>query len=184
MKKYIQTNKKEESGFILTLTLLIVSAMLLIILATTNSTVSLLQSSRNELNSLKAFYAADSGIECVSFLESRYQAFDTTSTSTTYSCGVGNSFVAGGPPGIQPIDKGNSKPGISGTGDCVKKTYSIPITGFDNGSQTTLVITITPRTINVGGQTRKVCDLSVLSHGESSGTGGPNVAERTRWKQM
>ncbi|HET8575281.1 MAG TPA: pilus assembly PilX N-terminal domain-containing protein [Candidatus Paceibacterota bacterium] len=161
----------KQQGFILNFTLLFVAIMLLIVVVTTNSTVAVLQSARNEVKSEQAFYAADMGVECARFLESKYNAFDTTSPQATYTCGIGASFQAG----KDPVD-----PQLS----CSSAKYTFTVDGLGNGACTDVEVDVTPQSVNLGGTPATLCSVTVYSNGKSSCTDTTGVVERTRWETI
>lgn len=83
------------SGFILIYTLLFMSVLLVVFGTILNSSVNELRASGDEVESLKAFYAADTAIECVRYYQEKKGAFNTTAPATQYNCGVGSNFSAG-----------------------------------------------------------------------------------------
>ncbi|OHA12896.1 MAG: hypothetical protein A2909_02130 [Candidatus Tagabacteria bacterium RIFCSPLOWO2_01_FULL_39_11] len=170
-------NKKR--GFILIYTALIAGIIAVIIGITVHSVLTELKISRDEGDSQKAFYAADTGIECARFYQKKSRAFESMTAQTTYNCGfVGADFTV--PP--DPLPDGTSP----GTGDdCVGYTSTFNLTGFSNGACANVEITVTPVTIYVGGAPVKVCDIRVISTGRNScGAAGANLVERTRWEDI
>jgi Tfp pilus assembly protein PilX len=161
---------RKSAGFILIYTVIIAGVIAIIIGVTFNSVLGELRISIDESESLKAFYAADSGIECVRFLQNNFQAFDTTTEENVYNCGVGDNFTAGfSPP----------------TEECVAHIYNFTLDGFSNGSCANVEVTVTPRTIIVEGNPVDVCDLRVISTGRNSCSAlGSKLVERTRWEDM
>lgn len=162
--------KKQQQGFTLLYAVLIVSVVAVITGTIIGSIIKELRISRDEANSLKAFYAADSGIECVRFHQYNYLAFDTDQPITTLNCGIGADFQAGG-----------GDP--SGT-DCREMTYNFDLEGFSNGACTNVEVKTDPITVYVLGTPYVFCTLHVTSTGRSNCSGGGDVVERTRWEDM
>ena len=162
--------KTQQKGFILIYTLLIAAVIAVVIGITIASAMTELRISRDEVESLKAFYAADTGIECVRFYQNNYQAFDTTSPRRKYNCGVGEDFWAGVSP---PTD------------ECEEHTYNFSLEGFSNGSCADVTVQIIPQTIYIDGSPVKVCRAKVTANGKNSCSAtGSNLVERTRWEDM
>lgn len=161
---------KKHQGFVLVYTVLILSVMLVIGGIFADTVMKEISISRDEAESLKAFYAADAGIECMRFYSNNFDAFNTKMPQGTYSCGVGAAFQAGGNPP---------------TANCEARTYNIPITGFTNGSCTQVTVKTIPRTVVLGGVPRVVCSIEVVSNGRNTcAAGATKVVERTRWENM
>ena len=125
---------------------------------------------REEEGSLKAFYAADTGTECVRFYQSRFSAFDPSTPEAMYDCGVGQFPAGGNPP----------------TSQCESKEYNlITLDGFSNGACAKVKVRVVPRPITIDGAEILVCDLVVISNGRNSCSAlDPNIVERTRWENM
>lgn len=162
--------QNKNKGFILIYSVIMVSAILVIVGTTFSSILSEVKISRDESESLKAFYAADSGIECVRYYQNNFQAFSPTTAQATYNCGIGLDFQAG----FNPPET-----------ECVDYTYNITLEGFSNGSCAILEVTSVPRTIEIGGNPVVVCDLRVISNGRNSCSAtGAALVERTRWEDI
>ena len=150
-------------GFTLVYTLLIVSAVFILVGIAFSGAIFESRTARTQAESMKAFFAADTGIECVRFLQTYFAAFTPTSPAAPYDCdgpaGPMASFSAGG-----------------------AWSYTIPLDGFSNGSCAQINITVTSR-IN-GGFT--FYDLRVISKGTNypCGVTGANFVERVRWENM
>lgn len=157
-------------GFVLIYTVVIVGVIGIIVGIAVNSVLTETRIARDEGESLKAFYAADTGIECVRFLQSTHKAFNTTTAEDTYNCGLGANFTAGfNPP----------------TAECVATTYNFTIDGFSNGACAIVEVTVTPVSVIIGGIPRDVCRLKVFSNGRNScSASGDKLIERTRWKNL
>jgi hypothetical protein len=161
--------KQARNGFVLVYTVLVLSIMLIIGGIFADTVVKEVGISRDEAESLKAFYAADSAVECVRYLQNNFSAFDTTQLEDTYSCGIGNSFPAGGdPPSSQ----------------CTADTRTFTLGGFSNGSCAVVTVNVIPRTIVVGGAPLTVCDVDVIANGRNTCSGSGKVVERTRWETI
>lgn len=159
-----------HTGFVLIYTVLLMGIILLVAGVAFDSVFSGIQASKLHAESLKAFYTADAGIECVRYFQNYFQAFDTTIPEDVYNCGVGDDFRAGGNPP---------------TSECVEKVYTFRLEGFSNGACTDVRVTTVPRTILIGGSPVVVCDLQVLSNGKNScSASGANIVERTRWEDI
>ena len=160
----------KKRGFILFYVSIIGGAIAIIISIFAASALNETKISRDEAESLKAFYAADSGIECVRFHQNNSYAFNPTTPQASYSCGVGNNFTAGfNPP----------------TAQCVEHTYNFTIGNFSNGSCSIIEVVVTPRTIYVGGSPVIVCNISVVSNGKNDcNATQPYLIERTRWEDL
>lgn len=157
-----------ENGFILVYTLILVAVILGIVGLNFSGSISEIFAARNEEQSMKAFYAADTGIECVRYWHSNYQVFDTSKPPNNYNCGIGADFSAG-----------------MGDPQCQAHTYTFAIQGFSNGACVDIKVTTVPRIITVNGNDITVCTLSVISSGKNSCTAtGGNLVERVRWEDM
>lgn len=156
-----------KQGFVLIYTVLIMS-FILVITGVTFSAVEIdIRKSRESLESVKAYYAADTGIECARYFQRNYQVFDPKKAPATYSCGVG-SFTAG----------------RSASG-CINYTYPQFTLNFSNGSCTIVQVQSIQRTIIEGGVLKQVCDYLVVSNGRSTcGPTNRKVTERTRWENL
>lgn len=156
-----------DKGFIIAYTIIVVGVVMIMVTVFSNIILNELDLTQSERQSLKAFYAADTGVECARHYQNEYDAFDTTSERDTYDCGVGT-FEAGleNPPD-----------------ECVEHTYNFSLEGFNNGACADVEVTVTTRTINLGGDEVDVCDVRVVSNGKNS-CDGPNIVERTRWENI
>ena len=76
-------NLEKQKGFILVYTLIMVGIISIIIGIISNSILGEIRISRDESESLKAFYAADTGIECVRYYQDNFKAFDKTTARKT-----------------------------------------------------------------------------------------------------
>lgn len=169
---------REEKGFILLYTLLIIASVFILAGVAFSGAIFESGTARTQSESMKAFFAADTGIECVRFFQTYKRAFNPTSAQAAYDCdgsGPMASFLAGGDPSNQP----------NAASKCVSATYSFALEGFSNNTCTEVEVKVTPREIP-GPPTLTVCDLSVISKGTNypCGTAGPNIVERTRWENM
>lgn len=162
--------QQKEKGFILIYTIIMISAILVVVGTTFSSILSEVRISRDESESLKSFYAADTGIECIRYYQNNFQAFNPTTDQATYNCGIGASFVAG----FNPPEA-----------ECINHTYDIVIDGFSNGACAIVEVTSVPRTIMIEGSPVVVCDLRVISNGRNScAATGAALVERTRWEDI
>jgi hypothetical protein len=165
-----QTQNK-QSGFILFYTVIIISVVLVTAGIFVETVLKEAHIARDEMESLKAFYAADAGIECARFLQSELDAFDTTrARSSSFCWGTSNSRVTYG---MNPA-----------TEECVAHEYHYELGGFDNNACVEMTVDVTPREITAGGDTFTVCDALVVSSGKNSCAEGADVVERTRWEDM
>lgn len=165
-----QSPQQHTNGFILIYTLILISVILGIVGLNFSRSLSEVFASRNQDQSMKAFYAADTGIECVRYWHGNFNVFDTTEPAQSYSCGVGNPFTAGTDPP---------------TSTCEAHTYTFTLRGFSNGACADVKVTTIPRIIKVNGEDVTVCSLSVISNGRNScSASGNNLIERTRWEDM
>lgn len=76
-----------KQGFTLILALIIASIILVIGLGVADLVLREIQISGSGRDSLMAFFASDSGVECVLYWDLVNHAFATTSTSSTINCG-------------------------------------------------------------------------------------------------
>ena len=171
-----------RQGFSLVYTLLITSVILIIVSLAFKGGIFETLTARTGAESLKAFYAADTGIECVRFYQTYYRAFNTTVSQASYDCdgptGGSPSFLAGGNPSDQP----------AASSECVEVPggYDFQITDFSNDTCVEIHIDVIPRSITIGAGTTKVCDFRVVSTGRNypCGVTGSNLIERVRWENM
>jgi type II secretory pathway pseudopilin PulG len=174
----IKKIKEKIKGFTLLYTVIIVSIIAVVTGIIAGSILKEIRVSRDEGESLKAFYAADSGIECVKFYQDNYQALDPRSPSQTYTCSSGDTFTAGGQNinGDECIDESNPGNPIN---------YNFTLHNFTNGACTEIDITITPETIYVAGEPYYVCRYYMESAGKNDCSApGSKLVERTRWETM
>lgn len=165
-----QLKQNQSSGFILLFTVIIVTILLITVLGIASVASNQIRFVRDEFESAKALYAADTGIECVRFYQAQFNAFDSHQAPQTINCGVGT---------LQAGDTAGS--------DCFDKTYApVLMNGFSNGACVEVSVAVTSRTINVGGILRRVCDVYVQSSGYNKcpGPGVTNLIERTRWETL
>jgi len=162
--------KEKQNGFTLLYALLLISVIAVISGIIIGSIIEEIRISRDESESLKAFYAADTGIECVRFYQYNYLAFDTDQPITTRNCGIGANFQTGG-----------GDP--SGT-DCRSMTYNFTLDGFSGGACAEVEVKTDPITVYVLGEPYVFCTLHVTSAGKSNCSGGAGTVERTRWEDM
>lgn len=90
--------KNSKRAFALMYALMGVGITFILVSAGFGTALTSLKTSRNKEESLKTFYAADTGVECVRFYQNHLRAFDTTTPEATYNCGVGADFRAGSNP--------------------------------------------------------------------------------------
>ncbi len=160
----------KKNGFILIYTIIMVGVVLGIIILNYSQSLSEIYAARNQDQSMKAFYAADTGIECVKYWHQYFKVFDTSKPQQSYSCGVGDPFLAGGNPP---------------TSVCQTTTYNFHLEGFVSGACVDVQVTTVPQTAMVNGIPITVCSLKVISSGKNSCTAtGANLVERTRWEDM
>lgn len=167
----IKKIKEKIKGFTLLYTVIIVSIIAVIVGIAVGSILKETQISRDEGESLKAFYASDWGVECVRFYQENYQALDPRTPVGTYSCGPGDSFTAGG--------------GNVGGADCIPASYSFRLDNLDNGACTDVTIDVTPTIIYAEGTPYSVCRYYMESAGKNScSASGSKLVERTRWENI
>ena len=156
-------------GFVLIFTILIVTVLLVITGSIFSFVTSQIKISRDEYESSKALYAADTGIECVRFYQGNYAAFNTTEPEQTLNCGVGT-MTAGIPsPGAECSDH-----------DYATSTFN----GFSNGSCALVSVSVRARSVVVNGVPLKICDIYIISSGRNSCSATTNLVERSRWENM
>ncbi len=88
-----------KNGFTLLLSVLITSIILGIAIGFPVFIMRELAISAVGRESQKAFFAADSGVECVLYWDNKQNAFATTTTTTLISC-AGSNYRVGGSSGI------------------------------------------------------------------------------------
>lgn len=167
----IKKIKEKMKGFTLLYTVIIVSIIAVVVGIAAGSILKETQISRDEGESLKAFYAADTGIECVRFYQENYQALDPRTPQGTYSCGPGDTFTAGGD--------------NAGKADCIPVSYSFRIDDLTNGACTDVTIDVAPAIIYAAGVPYSVCRYYMESAGKNDcSASGSKLVERTRWENM
>lgn len=157
-----------KNGFILLYTVLILSVILITVSAFANSILKEVVATRENAESLKAFYAADAAIECVRFYQNDKGAFNTTSLRAPITCGGNTISVGMDPP----------------TAQCVSHTYTFNMTGFSNGSCAAVTVNVIPRTLSINGTPFVICDLEVIASGRNTCAPGKKPLERTRWEMI
>lgn len=163
-----------QKGIILVYTIIVASIMLAISGALADSIMSESRISRDEYESMKAYYAADSITECVRFLENNHHAFDATSPRGTYNCGVGADFEAGNPI-LDPLPP---------PPDCtllVPYIYNFTVSGFDNGACAIVELKMESRLV----AGTNICGFKLLVRGRNTcAPGATNVVDRARWEDF
>lgn len=159
----------KKQGFILVYTVLVLSLMLIVGGIFADTVLKEIAISRDEAESLKAFYAADAGVECMRYLKNTHDAFNTSKPRINMSCGVGPAFPTGGNPQ---------------TAACTDATYNITLSGFSNGSCAVITVNSKARVIDVAGVPTTICDAEIISSGRNRCSGGGKLVERTRWENI
>ncbi|MDP2668716.1 MAG: hypothetical protein Q8P07_02680 [bacterium] len=161
--------KIKKKGFILIYTVLLVSIVLVIVILNFSQSLSEIYSARTAEESVKAFYASATGLECVRFWHTFYQAFDTSKSPANYGCGIGANFSAG-----------------LSTPVCQDHTYPvIKLTGFANGACAEVSVKTKAHTAVVDGVPVTYCTLSVISTGKNSCSAvGTKKVERILLEEM
>lgn len=150
-----------KKGFVLIYAVVIVGVLFIVAVATVSSIVSEFQFAVKEIESIKAFYAADTGIECARYYQETAGAFNTTSNETTYDCGVG-SFTAGkNPPDFL----------------CDTKSYAFTSGSFSNNACFTLQVEAKQDLDDP-----QLCDVSIISRGTGNCLVSTVALERGRWE--
>lgn len=151
-----------KKGFVLIYAVVIVGVLFIAAVATVSSVVSEFQFAVKEIESIKAFYAADTGIECARYYQETAGAFNTTINETSYDCGVG-SFTAGeNPPDLL----------------CSTKSYALFTSGsFSNNACFTFKVDAKQDLDDP-----QLCDVSIISRGTGSCPAGAVALERGRWE--
>lgn len=166
-----KSKRPSSGGFVLIFTVLIVTILLISVLSIFSFVSAQIKIARDEVESAKALYAADTGIECVRFYQNKYQYFDTTNLPQTLDCGVG------------PITAGVPSPGP----DCIDNNYATTtLSGFSNGACTLVSVSVKAHSVTYfNGSIHQVCDLYVVSYGRNTcAVGAQNLVERGRWESM
>jgi Tfp pilus assembly protein PilX len=161
----------KRAGFVLIFTILIVGTLLVPVIGMFSFVVGQIKISRDEYESARALYAADTGIECVRYHQKKTRAFDTSKSQQTIDCGVGT------------ITAGVASPGA----ECTNYDYPpTTLSGFSNGVCTIINIQVKARTVTFfDGTQHQICDLFVTSSGRNTCTGSfDKVVERSRWENM
>ncbi|MBI2023684.1 hypothetical protein HYT01_03945 [Candidatus Giovannonibacteria bacterium] len=159
-----------KKGFVLIYTVIILGILLIIVGVGFSAVFSETFVSRDDRESIKAYYAADTGLECARYFSRNFQAFDVTSPQQTYDCGVGT-FQAGLNPPRAQCD--------------AAQTYNFTLNGFSNGACAEVEVDVTPVSMTVQSQQVWICKIRVTSNGNNSCTAtGKNLVERTRWQDM
>lgn len=164
----MKTNRKpKQKAFVLVYALLFMSGLLVIMGSVLETGTSELTASTDEENSLEAFYAADTAIECVRFMQERYGAFNTTVPQASYNCGIGADFNAGG------LATGGT------SAECQSRSYAFTLSGFTNGACANVAVTVAGNTTDPS-----LCDAFFTAEGRNSCTGASSIpVERTRWEE-
>lgn len=149
-----------NQAFVLFYTLVLVSVFLVIITTTVNSAITEFRASSDEVESLKAFYAADTAIECVRYYQEKTGAFNSTVPAASYNCGVGMTGSVGGPGGTT----------------CVPLTRNFTLNGFSNGACVEVKVTT-----DQDPEDDTLCTMQVQAKGKNTCGSGASV-ERTRWE--
>lgn len=163
-----------EKGFILIYTIILVGIILLISSLGFSTALFEFQASREEAESLKAFYAADTGIECVRYYQNNFRSFDPPA-GDVIDCEVGT------------FDTSSHTVNNQGTPDPSDDvyTYIFTLNGFEDGTRCALVTArAQPRVIVIEGDPVTVYDIQVISNGKNICSGTRGVVERTRWEDM
>ena len=164
-------SSRPSGGFVLIYTVVIVTILLITVLSIFSFVSGQIKIARDEIESAKALYAADTGIECVRYYQNKSQDFNTTQPEHTVDCGVGT------------LTAGIPSPGT----DCIDKNYATTtLSGFSNGSCTLVTVTVRARSVTFfDGSIHQVCDLYVISNGRNTcAAGAQNLVERGRWESI
>src|SRR5262245_17328921 len=89
LRKSNGNNGAGDAAFVLVFTVVIITILLIITSSIFSFVSSQIKVSRDEYESAKALYAADTGIECVRFYQNQNRVFDTTKSQQSLNCGVG-----------------------------------------------------------------------------------------------
>lgn len=153
-------------------TLLIMSVTLVLVGIVADSSIHEFRFSGDELRSLSAFYASDTGIECIRYWQMTSNAFDPRKPVANYECGFGETISAG-------ASSGDTNCAESGT-----VTYSYmgvnAIGGFNGGTSapcTEVTVTVSPAAAGA-------CTISIRSAGKNDCSGAANAVQRSRWEVL
>lgn len=165
----MQQHSKKEGGYMLIYSVLVVSAMLLFTAVLLRSTLSEFEVAQNANESIKAFSAAESAIECAQYWHARDRYFDTTSPVRAISCDTSNSNTS--------VSVGGPTP----SGDpCTPRTYPEFVVGpFANGSCARVVVDVQPIAY---GDANAYCFINVRAQGLND-CANPTI-ERVVWGSM
>ncbi len=175
---------KQNQGYILAYTIVIIGVILVVVGLISSTVNNELIASRLESESVKAFYAADTGIECIRYHEAVVQKY-TGSGSQVIDCGLG----AGSRFTIEGADCHNAT--VLGASTTVYPPTTI--TGFTNGACAEISVKIirTPTGSYILDENDVSvpefdCKVEIISKGRNSCDAGVGVKkiERTRWENM
>ncbi len=159
MLNRIKNNK--TNGFALFFSLVFISALLLIIATTLNSALGEFRASSDEIESLKAFYAADTAIECVRYYQEKLGAFNSTVNPAVHDCGAGTTVSVGGSP-VTTL--------------CEPRTWNFTLSGFSNGACADVTVTT-----DEDPNDNSLCTMLIEARGKNT-CGSGAIVERTRWE--
>jgi Tfp pilus assembly protein PilX len=172
-------NNDMNKGFVLIYALVFTGVTLSIITVGVSTVLFETRAARNESESVKAFYAADTAIECMRFFQNNYRYFDPPN-SGNINCGV---------PVVDHLQTFNTdsiQTDVDSNNDGTPEysTYSFTIQIPANSACARITATARPRSLMVGTVPTTVYDLEVVANGRNRCSGTGQVVERTRWENM
>jgi hypothetical protein len=163
-------NTKNTKGYILFY--VVIAGGLFFALATSvlTSTLRELEISEQELNATKARFAAESGVECITYWQTTNwpRPLDTTGPSATIHCDT------------QLTSQNFTSPGQDGDPECDEYTHTMSIGPFTSTNDQCADIEIR---ITEHPATPLVCSTQVVTHGYSDCSSNP-LTQRSLWYEL
>lgn len=179
-------------GFILVYTIILIGVMLVIVGITFSASVFERRAARSEADSLRAFYAADTGIECVRYYQTQINppVFNPP-TDVDIDCEVGTYDTGDAAQPEIVTDMIGDNDGSCESGEACTATYTFFLNSFSAGIGprcAKITAVANPRIITVDGAPIVVYDLNVIAIGKNAADCaaalGAGVVERIRWENM
>lgn len=174
---------KDNRGYILIYAVMVISVMLIITTSVSKSALNEFFTSRDILESAKAYNVAESAVECLlahdlDYIDEGYYPFDTMSPPSNVTCWY---LDAAGTPQTRQISVGNID-GDPSPFNCKDEDYTpTPLTlgvGSDPCSKTTVAVTATL----VPGFASVQCDVRIIAEGYNDCSNAS--VQRVRWTHL
>jgi len=166
----MQKNQFTENGYVLYYVIIAVGFFAALATSVLTSTLRELEISDQELNAIKARFAAEAGVECITYWQTKYwpRPLDTTRPAYTIHCDTL----------ITPASY--TSPGEDADAECDPYSYTMRIGPFDTANDQCADIEIN---ITQHPATSMVCSTQVITHGYSDCSASPDT-QRSLWYEL